>query len=101
MSAVLALALISLRYTPAICLAPCTVRADITIPRHADNRAWVIQLDGSLFRSSMTPLDGEHAPITQPAIWFNNLPPGDYDLTVVLYRVHGEVSRITRRVVVQ
>lgn len=98
----LAAALLTLRLSATVCFAPCSIRAEVIIPRHPDNRAWVIQLDGPLFRGSATTMDGDNAPVIQPEVWFKGLPPGEYALVVVLYRQgRNEVARVTRTVIVQ
>jgi len=100
----LASAILSLRLSTYVCQAPCEVRAEVVIPPHADNRYWVIQLDGPMFSSSAHELEGEKAAVVQSPIWFKGLIPGEYEVVVVLYRVNAkpnEVARVVRSIVVQ
>jgi hypothetical protein len=98
-----AAAALTLRLSAYTCLAPCDVRAEVVIPRHADNRYYVVQLDGPMFRSSASELDGANAPVIQPPLWFKSLPPGEYEIVVVLYRANtkpNEVARVRSRITV-
>ncbi len=88
---------IDLKVTPMICLAPCDVRLDVRIASHPDNRWWVLEVDGPIFRGSKYQLDGMGAPIQQRSIEMKGLPEGEYEVKAILYRIEGEVNR--RRVI--
>jgi hypothetical protein len=93
---------IELRSHPAMCMAPCDMRASIRIEPNEQNRWWVLVLDGPMYRESWTQLEGDHAPITQPDVWFKHLPPGDYDVIAIIYRqaAKSEAWRETKRLTV-
>jgi hypothetical protein len=71
-----------------------------TVERHPDNRTLEIAANSpDFFRSSVIPLDGDHAPrITQMTL--KNLPGGEYSVVVVLHRSTGEQTEQHRTVMV-
>ncbi len=84
---VLASHLLSLKMTPRVCVAPCTVYIALSIQRHPDNRWAVIEVDGPLFRSTRFQLDGAEASVTQEPMRLKDLPEGVYEVKAVLYQV--------------
>jgi len=90
---------IELRVVPTVCLAPCSVRASVRIEPHTLNRWWVIQVDGPMSFGGMRQLDGDAAAITQPDVWFVDLPAGEYEIVAVVYRQqkHSEAGRASSR----
>ena len=68
---------IALRLSSRIGFAPLTVRAEIRIPRHPDNRAACVTLDGTMLFESCWQIDGEHSPVTVSK-WWHDLPGGHY-----------------------
>ena len=56
--------------------APLSVRADVRIPRHPDNRAACVTLDGTMLFESCWQID-EQSPITISK-WWHDLPGGHY-----------------------
>lgn len=100
----LAAATLAVRLSTQVCMAPCEVRAEVIIQPNADNRYWVIQLDGPMFSSSAHELEGDKAAVIQAPVWFKGLIPGEYEVTAVLYRVNAkpsEVCRVVRTIQVQ
>lgn len=90
---VLVLQLLTIKVVPAKCFAPCTTELRITGNRHPDNRLLTITIDGeNFYRSGEIPLEGEHSPATF-TFPFRNVPPGLYEITVILKRNTGEVKR--------
>ncbi len=94
---------IALAVTPLVCRAPCDVRITVTVEPHSANRWFILQLDGTMFQGTMKQLDGDHSPKTQPAIWFKDLPAGEYEIIAVVYRNVGraEAGRVSATVIVQ
>ena len=81
--------------SPAVAMAPATVRVRTTVEANPENRAILIIADSpEFYRSSEIPLDGERAPRTT-TVEFRSLPSGMYTVTAVLIRVNGhtKVSR--------
>lgn len=94
--------LMSLKLTPRVCQAPCTVYIALSIQRHPDNRWAVIEVDGPIFRSSRIQLDGDQASITQEPMRMKDLPEGTYEVKAVLYQLgKDEVERQTITITVQ
>lgn len=94
---------ISIRVTPANCFAPCTVHVTTTIRPDAENRWYIVQIDGEMFSSSAHPVAGEDEP-PQHDTEFKELPEGDYEVLAVLYRAdpkHSEVARVSATVSVR
>jgi len=91
---------LSLRVSPRISTAPGYVLVTATVERHPDNRTLEIAANSpDFFRSSVIPLDGDHAPrITQMTL--KNLPGGEYSVVVVLHRSTGEQTEQHRTVMV-
>lgn len=91
---------IELKVSPQVCFALCTVHATVYIDPHADNRWWVVQIDGPQFQSTARELEGDAGKPTQPIVTFKGLSEGSYEITAVLYRTTGEVARTRDRVLV-
>lgn len=92
---------IALSVRPRNCLARCSVRALIRIPRHADNRAFLLVWDaeGGMAGSSLCELEGADAPILHERI-LRDLTPGEYRVTVVLMGATGIRGRVETGVAV-
>ena len=91
---------LSLRVSPTVGTAPGYVTVTATVQPDADNRVLEIAADsGSFYRSSEIALDGERAPLmTQVAL--QNLPGGQYEISVVLRDRLGRTTRARRVVVI-
>src|ERR1700693_6595109 len=96
--AVLIARLTFLSVAPRVCQAPCDVRIVVQVVPNVDNRWLVVQVDGPQFGGSTMQLEGDHAPLTQPAIWFKALPAGHYDVLTMLFDTRHEVARIASSV---
>mgnify|MGYP001373158798 CR=1 FL=1 len=83
---------IALRVTPPYCMAPCTPRIDITVPRDQSNRYFVLELEGPIFSSSMTSLEGAQAAIRHTR-FLPKLPDGEYIITAIIYNTTREYYR--------
>lgn len=82
---------------PSVALAPLdTLRLTARIPVREDNRRFCVAawLEGVLTRRSCEPLDDEA--ITHVVEWRDLREPGEYTVTLDIYRVGGS-ERLTRR----
>lgn len=86
-AAILAL---SLAVTPAVCLAPCSVKATVRIPPSPHNLRWRLVLDGPQWQASERAVE---APTVE--VWYRGLGAGEYVLTLTLYRWR-DVQRVVR-----
>ena len=68
---------VALRLSSHVGFAPLTVRADVRIPKHPDNRAACVTLDGAMFYESCWQVDGDKSP-TLASKWWHDLPGGHY-----------------------
>lgn len=68
---------IALRLSARVGFAPMTVRADVRIPKHPDNRAACLTLEGTMSYESCWQLDGGNSP-TLVSKWWHDLPGGHY-----------------------
>jgi len=83
---------VSIRVTPEQSFAPANVVIRASVEPDAANRAMEVVADGDLFyRSSTVDLDGDRAPKTM-TFEFPGLPPGDYQVTVVLIGAGGRTK---------
>lgn len=83
---------LTMRVSPAVALAPATVRVWTTVEANPENRAIQIVADSpEFYRSSEIPLAGEHAPRTT-IVEFRSLPSGMYTVTAVLIRVNDRTT---------
>ena len=78
--------------SPAVAVAPATVRVRATVEANPENRAIQIVAESpEFYRSSEIPLDGAQAPRTT-IVEFRSLPGGVYTVTAVLIRVNDRTS---------
>jgi len=71
---------LTIAVSPAVALAPDTVRIRARIEPSPDNRRLTIVADGAAFyRSSEMQLEGEQAPKTIE-VWLREVPGGDYEV---------------------
>jgi hypothetical protein len=91
---------LSLRVAPRVSTAPGYVVVTATVERNPDNRTLEIAAESDdFFRSSLIPLDGDHAPrITQMTL--KDLPGGEYTVVVAVQRSTGERAVVQRAVTV-
>jgi hypothetical protein len=83
-----------LRVSPAVALAPASVRIEVVIDRHDDNRVLRIAIDsGEYLRSSSIGLDGARAPRVHSVV-YRSLPPGYYEVRVELWDQTGTLRAI-------
>jgi len=75
---------LTIAVSPAVALAPASVRIRARIEPHPDNRLLTIVADGAAFyRSSEMQLEGEQAPKTIE-LWLRDVPGGDYQVYAIL-----------------
>jgi hypothetical protein len=82
--------------SPAMSMAPSTVRVRIHVEPSSENRSLTIVADsGDYFRSSLIQLEGESAPSTV-SLSYDNLPGGEYEVRCVLTDSSGRQRAIAR-----
>lgn len=91
---------IDFKVTPYICLVPCAVRIDAIVPPKAENRSAVIELDGPMFLSHMTELNGLDGPKRFTFVT-SDLMAGEYEIRADLFTVYGFASRRSQRLIVR
>ena len=75
--------------SPAMSMAPSTVRVRIHVEPNSENRALTIVAEsGDYFRSSLIQLEGENSPATV-SLSYDNLPGGEYQVRCVLTDSNG------------
>lgn len=94
---------LEVKVTPTQCISPCSVRIDVKVDPHPANRWLVYEADsedaGTIYQATARQLEGERSPRTQREVWFHGLPPGLYEVKVILYRMEkNEVARVVRTV---
>jgi hypothetical protein len=84
------------RVWPAVALAPATVRIEVLIEKHDDNRTLRIVADsGEYLRSSTILLEGSRAPRFH-SVMYRSMPAGHYDIQVELFDQTNTVRAIER-----
>jgi hypothetical protein len=80
---------LAVRVSPAVCFSPANLIVRTTVESDAGNRALEVSAESdNFYRSSQIQLDGDKAPrVTQ--VYFRDLPPGSYDVTVDLMGADG------------
>ena len=68
---------VALTLSSRVGFAPLTIRADVRVPKHPDNRAACVTLEGTMSYESCWQVDGEHAP-SLVSKWWHDLPGGQY-----------------------
>ena len=87
---------VSIRVSPVTSFAPTNLSIQVRVEPDANNRAIAIVADSAdFFRSSVLPLEGDHAPKTT-ALRFLSVPPGDYEVTATLIGVDGRERAVAR-----
>lgn len=71
------------------------VRVEWFIPRHADNRAYRVEVDGPLYRSTEGQLEGNDARAIFPPLTIYTLPEGEYDVRLTVEKVDRSIT-VTR-----
>jgi len=91
-----------LRVSPKVALPPLDrVRIEVIIPRHTDNRAVCIELDGpGAYSNSCVQLDGEEAPAIIVRNVLSLTKEGEYVIAARLFRTKPEPFAVARTVVV-
>jgi hypothetical protein len=88
------LAALSARVSPAVALAPASVRIEVLIASHQDNRMLHIVMDsGTYLRSSSISLEGDRAARVHSVI-YRGLPAGYYDVQIELVDHKGSIRAI-------
>jgi hypothetical protein len=81
---------------PAVASAPASVRVEVLIEAHEDNRALEVIVDsGDYYRSSLIPLEGARGS-RYHAVHYRSLPAGAYEVQVTLLGPGG-VPRAMQR----
>jgi hypothetical protein len=81
---------LSLRVSPAVALAPATLRVRATIEPKDENRSIeIIAESEDFYRSSEVSLEGERAPRTN-LLEFRGVPAGSYQVRAILKGVSGK-----------
>jgi hypothetical protein len=84
------------KVSPAVSFAPANLIIRTNVDPDADNRSLeVVAESGDFYRSSAVTLDGDHAPKTSQ-FEFRSLPPGDYEVSVVVTGADGRPRAISR-----
>lgn len=92
---------LTLQVSPAVSLAPATVKVRTTVTADPDNPAIeVIAKSLDFYRSSEIQIDGDQAPRTF-GLEFRSLPGGTYRVTAVLIGTSGEHSRVRHDILVR
>ena len=87
---------LAIKVSPAISFAPANLIIRTSVDPHEDNRSLeVVAESGDFYRSSTVTLDGEHAPKTTQ-FEFRSLPPGEYEVSVVVTGADGRQRAISR-----
>jgi hypothetical protein len=82
---------LELRVRPKMAPSPGWFRATAMVERHASNRRLTFAAESEdYYRSSSISLDGAESARTH-SVTFQQLPPGKYDITVILERNDGPV----------
>jgi hypothetical protein len=82
---------LSARVWPAVALAPASVRIEVLLTSHQDNRMLRIVIDsGTYLRSSSISLEGDRAARFHSVI-YRGLPAGYYDVQIELFDDKGSL----------
>jgi len=88
---------VSIRVSPAVAFAPANLVVRASIEADEQNRSMqIIAESTSFYRSSEVQLEGDKAPRTS-MIEFRNLPPGTYDVRVLLLGSGGSQRAFARQ----
>ena len=87
---------LAIKVSPAVSFAPANLVIRTSVDPDADNRALeVVAQSEDFYRSSTVTLDGDHAPKTTQ-FEFRSLPPGEYEISVVVTGADGRQRAISR-----
>jgi hypothetical protein len=88
---------LTIRVSPAISFAPANLNVRAMIEADAENRAVQVVADSiNFYRSSEIQLEGDKAPRTT-TFEFRSLPPGTYEVKVMLIGVDGRQRALARQ----
>jgi hypothetical protein len=87
---------LAIKVSPAVSSAPADLIIRTSVDPHADNRSLeVVAESGDFYRSSTVMLEGDRAAKTTQ-FEFRSLPPGEYQVSVVVTGVDGRHRAISR-----
>ena len=87
---------LGIRVSPAVSFAPANLIIRTSVDPDADNRALeVVAQSEDFYRSSTVTLDGDRAAKTTQ-FEFRSLPPGEYEVSVVVTGADGRQRAISR-----
>ena len=87
---------LGIRVSPAVSFAPANLVIRTSVDPDADNRALeVVAQSEDFYRSSTVTLDGDRAAKTTQ-FEFRSLPPGEYEISVVVTGADGRPRAISR-----
>jgi len=88
---------LTIKVSPAISFAPANLNVRAMIEADAENRAVEVVADSvNFYRSSEIQLEGDKAPRTT-TFEFRSLPPGTYEVKVMLIGVDGRQRALARQ----
>jgi hypothetical protein len=88
---------LSLRVSPAVAMAPATLRVQATVEPMNENRSiQIIAESEGFYRSSEVSLEGDRAPRTN-LLEFRGLPAGAYQVRAILKGVSGKELASTNK----
>lgn len=91
---------VSMRVTPQVTTAPATVSITVTVERHEDNLALLVEDEsGEFYRSSVVGLEGDPAARTYTLV-FRGLPPGRHVISATVSGLRGQRAAIRTTVTV-
>ena len=87
---------LAIKVSPAVSFAPANLVIRTSVDRDAGNRALeVAAASEDFYRASTVTLDGDRAPKTAQ-FEFRSLPPGEYEISVVVTGADGRQRAISR-----
>jgi hypothetical protein len=87
---------LAIKVSPAVSFAPANLVIRTSVDPDAGNRALeVVAESEDFYRASTVTLDGDHAPKTAQ-FEFRSLPPGEYEISVVVTGADGRRRAISR-----
>ena len=87
---------LAIKVSPAVSFAPANLVIRTSVDPDADNRSLeVVAESGDFYRSSTVMLEGDRAPKTTQ-FEFLSLPPGEYEVSVVVTGADGRQLAISR-----
>jgi hypothetical protein len=87
---------LAIKVSPTVSFAPANLIIRTSVDPDADNRSLQVVAEAEdFYRSSMVTLDGDHAAKTTQ-FEFRSLPPGEYEVSVVVTGADGRQRAISR-----